>query len=645
MRSVKAHRAAALLAGVVALLFAPSCTGEPGRWNRTDRSDPAAPADPALIGGLIRGATWSLTWDTERVSRVEDGGWSVDTDRGYRVHVELGWLTTYSVSLGLCDAAVRAAMAAPAGARSGAFSGCDRRMRTRMATPRPWISSTPRISPGASSRTGPGPRRSRRRATAGPLARGARRPARRLARRDRSPGSEPGPRGRWERDGVRGDLAVSTWWPQGYLVDLDAAAPDDGEAKIAQITVKRSLGSLFDGIDLASATDEQVAGSVLENLALHAESKVELWSLTSPEAFGYARSVDAARPHHVEPPRPARPLVTAALLGLGLVATAWTAYRGAEALAETVSQGQAERLLEIVRVEGTGRGEPPRSAAFASVLADHAGEGLRAVALLDPSGRVVASVGELSPVPLSDKELGPGARFVASAIACAWSLRARRRIRRRRSLRVGLEASSSTSSARVRYSSAGPRVRTEPRGRARTRATRTLISSAVAAALLVGAAGIFVRRARRADELTERLAQSERLASLGTMSAVLAHEIKNPLAALKGNAQLLVEGLDNGTRQRAQADRVVSAAVRLQGLVDNLLDFARSGGLDRAPLDPGGDPPRGGRGRRPARRARSRGRPRDVVARRRAPASGAGEPAPQRRAGLAGGGDRVGARR
>ena len=84
----------------------------------------------------------------------------------------------------------------------------------------------------------------------------------------------------------------------------------------------------------------------------------------------------------------------------------------------------------------------------------------------------------------------------------------------------------------------------------------------------------------------ERLAQSERLAALGTMSAVLAHEIKNPLAALKGNAQLLVEGLDEGTRPRAQADRVVSGALRLQGLVDNLLDFARSGGLERAPLDP-----------------------------------------------------------
>jgi hypothetical protein len=91
--------------------------------------------------------------------------------------------------------------------------------------------------------------------------------------------------GTWERDGASRDLAVSTWWPQGYLVDLQPSAgdaADDGQARIAQITVKRSLGTLFDGIDLATASADQIAGSVLENLAQHAESRVELWSLTGP---------------------------------------------------------------------------------------------------------------------------------------------------------------------------------------------------------------------------------------------------------------------------------------------------------------------------------------------------------------------------
>jgi two-component system sensor histidine kinase HydH len=278
--------------------------------------------------------------------------------------------------------------------------------------------------------------------------------------------------------------------------------------------------------------------------------------------------------------------VTAALLGLGLIATAWTAYRGAEALAETVSQGQAERLLAIVRVEGPRRGERPSSAALASLLPDHAGDGLRAVAMLDPSGRVVAAAGALSSAPLSDEELAPGRTF------------------RRLGDRIRVVAPGPPPHAPPPPPPAemdwlppppppgfgSPRLvlEFEPNlaVELETRATRTLLASMVAAVLLVGAAAIFARRAGQADALMERLAQSERLAALGTMSAVLAHEIKNPLAALKGNAQLLVEGLDEGTRPRAQADRVVSGALRLQGLVDNLLDFARSGGLSRAPLDP-----------------------------------------------------------
>ena len=271
--------------------------------------------------------------------------------------------------------------------------------------------------------------------------------------------------------------------------------------------------------------------------------------------------------------------VTTALLGLGLVGTAWTSYRGAEALAETVSQGQAERLLEIMREERPRRGDPPSREAFASLLAQHAGEGLRAFALIDPEGRVLASAGARKAAPFTPEELGPGRAF--------------RRLGDR--MRVVAPAPRpppppSAPSWRPPPPLGEPRMVLEFEPilavELESRATRTLVSSCLAALLLVGAAGVLARRARRADVLIERLAQSERLAALGTMSAVLAHEIKNPLAALKGNAQLLLEGLAEGTRPRAQADRVVRASARLQGLVDNLLDFVRSGALDRALVDP-----------------------------------------------------------
>lgn len=64
--------------------------------------------------------------------------------------------------------------------------------------------------------------------------------------------------------------------------------------------------------------------------------------------------------------------------------------------------------------------------------------------------------------------------------------------------------------------------------------------------------------------------QQDRLAELGEMTAVIAHEIRNPLAALKGHAQLLAESLDDDSPERAQADRIANASTRLEHLVYEL---------------------------------------------------------------------------
>jgi len=75
---------------------------------------------------------------------------------------------------------------------------------------------------------------------------------------------------------------------------------------------------------------------------------------------------------------------------------------------------------------------------------------------------------------------------------------------------------------------------------------------------------------RRAEE---ELRRSDRLAELGALSAELAHEIRNPLAAMRGSAELLAEGGDAETRRllgilRRESDR-------LGALVDDFLAFAR----------------------------------------------------------------------
>ena len=120
---------------------------------------------------------------------------------------------------------------------------------------------------------------------------------------------------------------------------------------------------------------------------------------------------------------------------------------------------------------------------------------------------------------------------------------------------------------------------------ARHRAQAVLMLSSSAAGLLTLAALLLWTRARRAERAEQRLAAQRHLAQLGEMSAVLAHEIRNPLAALKGHAQLIAEQVDNPALG-ARVQRVINEAVRLEHLTTDLLDFARSGTITVAPASP-----------------------------------------------------------
>ncbi len=84
---------------------------------------------------------------------------------------------------------------------------------------------------------------------------------------------------------------------------------------------------------------------------------------------------------------------------------------------------------------------------------------------------------------------------------------------------------------------------------------------------------------RRKNHLLEtarrNLADADRLASLGMMSAGIAHELNTPLAVLKG----LVEKLADDPAHRvdaAEAELMVRVVRRLERLSESLLDFARA---------------------------------------------------------------------
>jgi two-component system sensor histidine kinase HydH len=116
------------------------------------------------------------------------------------------------------------------------------------------------------------------------------------------------------------------------------------------------------------------------------------------------------------------------------------------------------------------------------------------------------------------------------------------------------------------------------------RALRVLLASSGAGLLLTAAAIGLALRAARDVRVEAEHAKRRHLAQLGEMSAVLAHELRNPLASLKGHAQLLAERAPEALAPRVE--RVVAEAIRLEQLTNDLLEFARSGAIDVAATNP-----------------------------------------------------------
>jgi two-component system sensor histidine kinase PilS (NtrC family) len=77
---------------------------------------------------------------------------------------------------------------------------------------------------------------------------------------------------------------------------------------------------------------------------------------------------------------------------------------------------------------------------------------------------------------------------------------------------------------------------------------------------------------RRAED---ELRRADRLAALGTMAAQLAHEIRNPLAAMRGSAQLLAQDVQGDPGVSRLTAILLRESDRLSRLVEEFLRFAR----------------------------------------------------------------------
>lgn len=86
-------------------------------------------------------------------------------------------------------------------------------------------------------------------------------------------------------------------------------------------------------------------------------------------------------------------------------------------------------------------------------------------------------------------------------------------------------------------------------------------------------------------KMEEQLGQHEKMASLGLLSAGVAHEVNTPLTGISSYVQMLQRKVEDGSEIRTILDKVEKQAFRASRIINSLLNFSRQSASERISLD------------------------------------------------------------
>jgi PAS domain S-box-containing protein len=108
---------------------------------------------------------------------------------------------------------------------------------------------------------------------------------------------------------------------------------------------------------------------------------------------------------------------------------------------------------------------------------------------------------------------------------------------------------------------------------------------------LVGKSGEKIGRLLLFDDVTQRermeeqMSQTEKLTSLGLLAAGVAHEVNTPLAVISNYIQMLAKEMPEGDPRQSIIEKIVKQTFRASEIVNNLLNFSRTGPSELADID------------------------------------------------------------